>query len=144
MGTFGPPSLRANSFAVTDPREDDMRTACFPRGRVILIYLFIGSHLPMIGCSDDSKTTGTMVEESDEIKARRAAKRGSTRGGPPKAKRRSQARRSSRRGGVNPVPAQAFRPLFELSRTFRLTDRGGCDVIRVLLGGRISFRESFP
>ena len=39
----------------------------------------------MIGCTDDSKTTGTMVEESDEIKARREAKRGAYKGGPPKA-----------------------------------------------------------
>ena len=62
-----------------------MRTACFLRGRVILLYLFIGSHLPMIGCTDDSKTTGTMVEESDEIKAHRAAKIGNYKGGPPKA-----------------------------------------------------------
>jgi hypothetical protein len=45
-----------------------MRTARSPRGRILLLMLFIGSYLPLVGCNDDSKTSGTMVEVSDEAK----------------------------------------------------------------------------
>ena len=84
MDTLGPTAFRAISYALTDPREADMRTACLLRGRMILLYVFIGSHLPLIGCTDDSKTSGTMVEVSEETKAHQKAKRGSYKGGPPR------------------------------------------------------------
>ena len=45
-----------------------MRAVCFPRGRILLLMLFIGSHLPLFGCSDDSRTSGTMVQVSEEDK----------------------------------------------------------------------------
>jgi hypothetical protein len=61
-----------------------MKREYFPRGRALLTLLFISSHLLVMGCNDDSKTTGTMVEVSDETKAHQAAKRGNYKGGPPK------------------------------------------------------------
>ena len=61
-----------------------MRTACFPRGRVLLLLLFIGSQFPLVGCSDNSRTSGTQVEVSDEVLAHRKAKAESYKGGPPK------------------------------------------------------------
>jgi hypothetical protein len=67
-------------------RELDMRTACFPRGRILLLILFIGSHLPLIGCNDESRTSGTMVQVSEEVKAHQKAKAESYKGGPPKSK----------------------------------------------------------
>jgi hypothetical protein len=59
-----------------------MRTSSFLRGRVVLLCAFIGSHFSMIGCTDNS---GTMVQESAEVKAHRAAKLGHYKGGPPTA-----------------------------------------------------------
>jgi hypothetical protein len=43
-----------------------MRTPSFSRGRVLLLALFVGSHLSLTGCSDDSRTSGTVVEVSPE------------------------------------------------------------------------------
>jgi hypothetical protein len=81
-GLTRPNVLRVASLALTDPRGDDMRTACFLTCRVFLTCVFIGSHLSMVGCTDNA---GTMVEESAEFKAHRAAKIGNYKGGPPKA-----------------------------------------------------------
>ena len=66
-----------------------MRTARFLRGRILLLILFIGSHFPLAGCSDESRTSGTMVEVSDEAKAHLKSKSESYKGGPPKAKAKS-------------------------------------------------------
>jgi hypothetical protein len=63
-----------------------MRTARFLRGRNLLLVLFIGSSLPLAGCNDDSRTSGTMVEVSEEAKAHMKSKRESYKGGPPKSK----------------------------------------------------------
>lgn len=52
-----------------------MRIVCLPRRRILLSMLFIGTHLPLIGCNDESKTSGTMVQVSDEDKARLITKR---------------------------------------------------------------------
>jgi hypothetical protein len=60
-----------------------MRTKCFSKGRILVLILFIGSHLPLYGCTDNSRTTGTMVEVSEETKAHRKAKIESYKGGPP-------------------------------------------------------------
>lgn len=68
-----------------------MRWPCFPRGRIILLFLFLASHCSLIGCNDDSRTTGTMVEVSDEVKAHRKSKMESYKGGPPKAKTKAVA-----------------------------------------------------
>jgi hypothetical protein len=38
----------------------------------------------MVGCNDDSKTSGTMVQVSEEDKALLKAKRESYKGGPPR------------------------------------------------------------
>jgi len=38
------------------------------RRRILLLNLFIGSHLPLAGCNDESKTSGTMVQVSEEAK----------------------------------------------------------------------------
>jgi hypothetical protein len=45
-----------------------MRTARSPRGRVLILLIFIGSHLPLVGCNDQSRTSGTMVQVSEEAK----------------------------------------------------------------------------
>lgn len=34
-----------------------------------MLALFIGSHLVLSGCNDESKTSGTMVQPSEEAKA---------------------------------------------------------------------------
>ncbi len=52
----------------------------------MLLILFIGSQFPLWGCSDPSRTSGTMVEQSEEAIAHRKAKADSYKGGPPKAK----------------------------------------------------------
>jgi hypothetical protein len=70
-----------------------MRTACFPRGRILLLILFIGSHLPIIGCNDESKTSGTMVQVSDEDKAYLKTKRETYKGAVPKSKAKAASRR---------------------------------------------------
>jgi hypothetical protein len=59
-----------------------MRTSSFLRGPSVLLCVFIGTHFSMTGCTDNS---GTMVQESAEFKAHRAAKLGNYKGGPPKA-----------------------------------------------------------
>jgi hypothetical protein len=50
-----------------------MRRPCFAGGRLFLA-LFIGIPFLVLGCSDVSRTTGTMVEQSDEEKAFRNKK----------------------------------------------------------------------
>ncbi len=45
-----------------------MRTTRSPRGRFLLLTIFLGSHLSLSGCGDDSKTSGTMVEVSEQAK----------------------------------------------------------------------------
>jgi hypothetical protein len=52
-----------------------MRTALLRRGRILLPTLFIGSYLPLTGCTDDSKTSGTMVQVSEEEKEHLKTKR---------------------------------------------------------------------
>jgi hypothetical protein len=61
-----------------------MRIKLLPRGGIVLFILFVGSLLPLIGCNDDSKTSGTQVEVSDQVQARRDARAESYKGGPPK------------------------------------------------------------
>jgi hypothetical protein len=63
-----------------------MRTACFAPGRVLVILLFISSSLGLSGCNDESKTSGTMVQVSEEDKAFLKSKRETYRGGPQKDK----------------------------------------------------------
>jgi hypothetical protein len=67
-------------------RELEMKTACVPRGRILLLVLFIASHLSMTGCNDQSRTTGTVVEVSEEFQAHTESKLDKYKGGPPKAK----------------------------------------------------------
>ena len=52
-----------------------MKTSYFRRGRPALLALFIGSHLLLSGCNDDSKTSGTMVQPSEEAKAQLEGRR---------------------------------------------------------------------
>jgi hypothetical protein len=63
-----------------------MRTVLLSRGRLILLCLFMSSYLWLSGCTDNSKTSGTMVERGEEAKAHLKAKIGSYKGGPPKYK----------------------------------------------------------
>jgi len=59
-----------------------MRIARIPRGRIVLLALFIGSHIPLVGCTDNS--SGTHIEFSDKAIAHRDAKAKAYKGGPPK------------------------------------------------------------
>ncbi len=68
-----------------------MITSASPRGRILLLLLFIGSHLPMVGCNDDSKTSGTMVQESEEARAYRKERGATYKGGSPANKARFKA-----------------------------------------------------
>jgi hypothetical protein len=63
-----------------------MRRARFPHGRILLLVLFIGSDLPLIGCDDASKTSGTMVERSAEDTAHLKSKIDAYKGGRSKDK----------------------------------------------------------
>jgi hypothetical protein len=74
-----------------------MRTACIPRGRFLLVVLFIGFHFPLIGCNDDSKTSGTMVERSEEDKAHLKTKIESYKGGA-KSKTKGAIEKSGKEG----------------------------------------------
>jgi hypothetical protein len=51
-----------------------MRSARSSLGRTLLLLIFIVSHLMLTGCNDDSRTTGTMLKETDEDRARIQAK----------------------------------------------------------------------
>jgi hypothetical protein len=75
VDSIDPNSPRAILLATSFFRELDMRIVCLPRGRILLLVLFIGCHIPLIGCNDESKTSGTMVQVSDEDKARLITKR---------------------------------------------------------------------
>jgi hypothetical protein len=61
-----------------------MRTARLRRGRVLVLVLLIGSHMPLVGCTDNSKTSGTQVEVNPAAEAHRKAKGEAYKGGPPK------------------------------------------------------------
>jgi hypothetical protein len=50
-----------------------MRSARCSLGRTLLLLIFV-SHLTLSGCNDDSRTTGTMLKETDEDRARIQAK----------------------------------------------------------------------
>jgi hypothetical protein len=63
-----------------------MRSVRSARERILLLILFIGSHLPLIGCNDESRTSGTMVQVSEEEKAQLQTKRQNYKGGPPRKK----------------------------------------------------------
>lgn len=71
-----------------------MRTMCLPRGCIFVPILFLGFPLALIGCSDNSRTTGTMVEMSDEAKAFLKSKQENYRGGSAKNKARMAAKKS--------------------------------------------------
>jgi hypothetical protein len=70
-----------------------MRTPGFLRGRILLLWLFMGSHLPLFGCTDNSRTSGTMVEVSDEFKAHTKSKLEKYQGGPPKKELKSTSKK---------------------------------------------------
>jgi hypothetical protein len=61
-----------------------MRTVRLRRWRILLLSLLICSPTPLIGCNDDSKTSGTQVVESPEAVAYRKSKVKSYKGGPKK------------------------------------------------------------
>ena len=74
-----------------------MRTPAFSaRTHLYFLMLFIGSHLPLTGCNDESKTSGTQVQVSEEAKAHLKAKESRTRGDVPRTRPRPPVRRSSR------------------------------------------------
>jgi hypothetical protein len=53
-----------------------MRRICSPHGRILALLLFGGSWLPLSGCSDSSRTSGTVVQVSEEAKQALAARKG--------------------------------------------------------------------
>jgi hypothetical protein len=68
-----------------------MSTMRLQRARILLLCLFIGSHAPLIGCSDDSKTSGTQVVENPQAAAHRKAKGAAYKGGSPKKQQANDA-----------------------------------------------------
>jgi hypothetical protein len=71
-----------------------MSTAHSLRRCTLLWLLLISSHLPMAGCNDDSKTDGTMVTESAEMKTFRKAKSESYKGGPRQNKAKAATKKN--------------------------------------------------
>ena len=61
-----------------------MGTSRFRLGSGVLLGLLVGSFLTLTGCNDESRTSGTMVQVSEEAKAHLKAKMESYKGGPPK------------------------------------------------------------
>jgi hypothetical protein len=57
--------------------------------------LFFGSHLSLIGCNDESKTTGTMITITDAEKARLKTKKDTYKGGSPKNRAKAAAKSGS-------------------------------------------------
>jgi hypothetical protein len=51
-----------------------MRNTRWPVVRIFLLLLFVSSHVLLIGCNDPSRTTGTMIEISDAVKAQHEKK----------------------------------------------------------------------
>jgi hypothetical protein len=66
-----------------------MRTAWLRRGRFVLLCMLIGSHAVLTGCTDDSKTSGTQVQEDPAAETYRKTKTGSYKGGAPSKQTKS-------------------------------------------------------
>jgi hypothetical protein len=66
-----------------------MKRAQLRRGRALVLVLFIGSHMPLVGCTDNSKTSGTQVEVDPAAEAHRKAKGEAYKGGPRKKEAKS-------------------------------------------------------
>ena len=64
-----------------------MRAEYASAGRILLLVIFVFSHLTLAGCSDDSRTTGTMLQVSEDEKARLKAKVEKYKGGSPASKK---------------------------------------------------------
>ena len=43
-------------------------------GYTVVLLLFVFSHVLVVGCNDPSRTTGTMLEDSEQAKEHRAQK----------------------------------------------------------------------
>jgi hypothetical protein len=56
--------------------------------------MFIGSHTLITGCNDDSRTSGTQVQEDPEAEAYRKTKVGKYKGGAPKKQVKSAAEKN--------------------------------------------------
>jgi heat shock protein HslJ len=69
-------------FLHSDSREFNMRIARLVAARILLMSLFVASHLFLSGCNDPSRTSGTMVQESEEDKAYRKSKMEKLKGRP--------------------------------------------------------------
>ncbi len=93
LDAHGPISPWVISVAPPRPRETHMRTSRFLRRRILLLVLFIGGGLSLIGCGDESRTSGTMVQVSEEAKVHMKSKIDSYKGGPPKSKAKAIAKK---------------------------------------------------
>ena len=74
-------------------QEYNMKTTRFSYARIWILLVFVGSQVPLCGCNDDSRTTGTMVQVSEERLAHWQAKAEAYKGGPPKAKTKDATKR---------------------------------------------------
>jgi hypothetical protein len=74
-------------------REHEMSCVRFGLSGSLLLLLSVSLPLPLTGCNDDSKTSGTMVQVSEEEKARLQTKRESYKGGPPQRKAKIAGRK---------------------------------------------------
>jgi hypothetical protein len=64
-----------------------MRTEYAWPSRILLLVIFVFSHFTLAGCNNDSRTTGTMLQVSEEEKARLKAKVEKYKGGSPLSKK---------------------------------------------------------
>ena len=64
-----------------------MRTEYGLPSRILFLLIFVFSHLTLVGCNDDSRTTGTMLQVSEDEKARLKAKVEKYKGGSPLSKK---------------------------------------------------------
>ena len=64
-----------------------MRTVYAWPSRILLLVIFVFSHLSLAGCGDDSRTTGTMLQVGEDEKARLKAKVEKYKGGSPASKK---------------------------------------------------------
>ncbi len=67
-----------------------MRRICLSPGRIVLLAIFVASHVGVAGCNDESRTTGTMVQVSAEDLARLENKAVNYKAGPAKSQAKAK------------------------------------------------------
>ena len=77
------PEVSSGNYAVHVARIKRIRyenNVLAAGGSTLLLLLFVGSHIPLVGCNDESRTSGTQVEVSEQVQAHRKARAESYKG----------------------------------------------------------------